>query len=410
MEGTAGRLHGGNEMESIKDKVAIVGMGCTKFGERWDKGVEDLLVEAGYEAFEDAGIEPKQIQAAWIGTVFSGFSAITLSPLGLQYIPMTRVENMWATGTEALRAASYAIISGACDVALAIGVEKLKDAGTTGVKGPAIVGDNPDGTSGIGPGYSAPASFAYMATRYFYDYKLKPDEGKKLLAEIAVKNHHNGSLNPKAHFNNELSIEKVVNAPIVAWPLGLYDCCGVSDGAAAAIVTRADMAKNFRADPIYVKALNICVGARQGVMRQDYDFVHIEENVLASRNAYKDAGVKNPRKEISIAEVHDCFTIHEMILYEDLGFSARGRAGEDIEAGTFKLDGEVPVNTDGGLKCFGHPLGASGLRMMYEVYKQLQEKAGPRQVRNPGLGLTQNLGGNAGSGIGSVCIVGNEKG
>ena len=185
-------------MESLKDKVAIVGMGCTKFGERWDKGVEDLLVEAAYEAFEDAGIEPKDIQAAWIGTVFSGLSAITLSPLGLQYIPMTRVENMCATGSEALRGASYAIMAGACDVALAIGVEKLKDSGTTGVKGPAIVGDNIDGTSGIGPGYSAPASFAYMGTRYFNDYKLAPEEGKRLLAEIAVKNHHNGSLNPKA--------------------------------------------------------------------------------------------------------------------------------------------------------------------------------------------------------------------
>ena len=204
-------------MESIKDKVAIVGMGCTKFGERWDKGVEDLLVEAGYEAFEDAGIEPKQIQAAWIGTVFSGFSAITLSPLGLQYIPMTRVENMCATGTEALRAASYAIISGACDVALAIGVEKLKDAGTTGVKGPAIVGDNPDGTSGIGPGYSAPASFAYMATRYFNDYKLKPDAGKKFLAEIAVKNHHNGSLNPKAHFHNRFHTSCVHSWRVRQW-------------------------------------------------------------------------------------------------------------------------------------------------------------------------------------------------
>jgi acetyl-CoA C-acetyltransferase len=397
-------------MDTIKDKVAIVGMGCTKFGERWDKGVGDLLVEAAYEAFEDAGIEPKQIEAAWLGTVFSGFSAITLSPLGLQYIPMTRVENMCATGTEALRAATYAILSGACDVALAIGVEKLKDAGTTGVKGPAIVGDNLDGSSGIGPGYSAPASFAYMATRYFDDYKLKPDEGKRLLAEIAVKNHHNGSLNPKAHFHNELSVEKVMQAPIVAWPLGLYDCCGVSDGAAAAIVTRTDLAKNFKVDPIYVKALSICVGARQGTMQQDYDFVHIEENVRAAQKAYKEAGVKDARKEISVAEVHDCFTIHEMILYEDLGFSARGRAGEDIEAGTFKLDGEVPVNTDGGLKCFGHPLGASGLRMLYEVYKQLQEKAGPRQVKNPRLGLAQNLGGNPGSGIGSICIVGNEKG
>ena len=397
-------------MDNMKDKIAIIGMGCTKFGERWELGVEDLLVEAAYEAFEDAGIGPKEIQAAWIGTVFSGLSAITLSPLGLQYIPMTRVENMCATGTEALRAASYAILAGACDIALAIGVEKLKDAGTTGVKGPAIVGDNPDGTAGIGPGYSAPASFAYMATRYFHDYKLNPEEGKTLLAKIAVKNHHNGTLNPKAHFHNELTVEQVVKAPIIAWPLGLYDCCGVSDGSAAAIVCRADLAKKFRPDPIYLKALNICVGARQGAVRQDYDFIHIEENYRAAKKSYEDAGVKNPRKEISIAEVHDCFTIHEMIVYEDMQFSPRGKAGEDINAGAFTLSGELPVNTDGGLKCFGHPLGASGLRMMYEVYKQLQQKAGPRQVKNPRLGLTHNLGGNAGTGIGSVCIVGNEKG
>lgn len=384
-------------------------MGCTKFGERWDMGVEDLLVEAAYEAFEDAGIEPKDIQAAWLGTVFSGVTAITLSPLGLQYIPMTRVENMCATGTEAVRAASYAVAAGACDIALAIGVEKLKDSGQTGVKGPAIVGDNPDGSSGIGSGFSAPASFAYLGTRYFHQYGLEPDYGKRLLAEIAVKNHYNGSLNPKAHFQNRLTVEQVVRAPIVAWPLGLYDCCGVSDGAAAAIVVRADRAKNFRADPIYIKALAISVGARQGCMRQDYDYVHIEENVIASRAAYDQAGIKAPRKELSLAEVHDCFTCHELILYEDLGFSSRGKAKGDIEAGTFKLTGELPVNTDGGLKCFGHPLGATGLRMMYEVYKQLQEKAGPRQVKNPRLGLTHNLGGNAGMGIGSCVVLGNEK-
>jgi acetyl-CoA C-acetyltransferase len=396
-------------MDGIKDKVAIVGMGCTKFGERWDKGVEDLIVEAAYEAFEDAGIEPKDVQAAWIGTVFSGLSAITLSPLQLQYIPMTRVENMCATGSEALRGASYAVAAGVCDIALAVGVEKLKDSGATGVKGPSVVGDNQDGSSGIGPGYSAPASFAYLATRYFHDYNLKPEEGKRLLAKIAVKNHHNGSLNPKAHFQNELTVEQVVNAPIIAWPLGLFDCCGVSDGASVAVVTRADMAKNFRDDPIYVKGMQVNVGARQGAMEQDYDFVHIEENVIGSRKAYEEAGVKDPRKEISCAEVHDCFSIHEMIVYEDLGFSQRGRAGEDIEAGTFTLEGELPVNTDGGLKCFGHPLGASGLRMMYEVYKQLQGKAGPRQVKNPHLGLTHNLGGNAGTGICSCFIVGNEK-
>ncbi len=397
-------------METIKDKVAIVGMGCTRFGERWDMGVEDLLVEAAYEAFQDAGIEPRDIQAAWLGTVFSGMSAMTLSPLGLQYIPITRVENMCATASEALRAASYAIIAGICDIALAIGVEKLKDSGLTGVKGPAIVGDNLDGSSAIGSGYSAPASFAYLGTRYFHQYNLDPDEGKRLLAEIAVKNHYNGSLNPKAHFHNILTVEQVVKAPIVAWPLGLFDCCGVSDGAAAAVVTRADLAKNFRADPIYVKGLAISVGARQGTMRQDYDYVHIEENILAAKQVYAQAGIENPRKEISCAEVHDCFTTHELIVYEDLGFSPRGKAKEDIAAGTFTLKGELPVNTDGGLKCFGHPLGASGLRMMYEVYLQLQGKAGPRQVKNPRLGLTHNLGGNAGAGIGCCVVVGNEKG
>jgi acetyl-CoA C-acetyltransferase len=397
-------------MEGIRDKVAIVGMGCTRFGERWDMGVEDLLVEAAYEAFQDAGIEPKDVQAAWLGTVFSGVSALTMSPLGLQYIPVTRVENMCATGSEALRGASYAVAAGICDIALAIGVEKLKDSGTTGVKGPAIVGDNTDGSSGIGSGFSAPASFAYLGTRYFHQYNLDRDEGKRLLAEIAVKNHYNGSLNPKAHFHNILTVEQVTKAPIVAWPLGLFDCCGVSDGAAAAIVTRADLAKNFRSDPIYIKGLAISVGARQGTMHQAYDYVHIEENVIAGKRAYAEAGINDPRKELSCAEVHDCFTTHELVVYEDLGFSPRGRAREDIDAGTFTLKGELPVNTDGGLKCFGHPLGASGLRMMYEVYLQLQGKAGPRQVKNPRLGLTHNLGGNAGGGVGCCAIVGNEKG
>jgi acetyl-CoA C-acetyltransferase len=396
-------------MESIKDKVAIVGMGCSKFGERWDMGVEDLLVEAAYEAYGDAGIEPKDIQAAWLGTVFSGITGMTLSPLGLQYIPITRVENLCATGSEALRAAAYAVAAGVCDIALAIGVEKLKDSGQTGVRGPAIVGDNPEGSSGIGSGYSAPASFAYLGTRYFSHYNLDRDEGKRLLAEIAVKNHYNGSLNPKAHFHNLLTVEQVVKAPIVAWPLGLFDCCGVSDGAAAAIVTRADMAKNFRSDPIYIKGLAISVGARQGTMTQDYDYVHVEENVRAAQQVYVQAGIKNPRKEISCAEVHDCFTAHELVVYEDLGFSPRGGAREDILAGTFTLKGELPVNTDGGLKCFGHPLGASGLRMMYEMYLQLQGKAGLRQVKNPRLGMTHNLGGNAGAGIGCCVIVGNEK-
>ena len=396
-------------MGTIKDKVAIIGMGCTQFGELWGKGVDDLITEAAYEACEDAGVDLKDIEAAWLGTVFSGKTALSLSsPLKLQYIPVTRVENMCATGTEALRGAAYAVAAGACDVALAVGVEKLKDTGWTGVQPANVVGRTGMGTAGTELELSPPGIFALLASGYFHKYGLDPEYGKRLLAEIAVKNHHNGSLNPKAHFQNEITVEQVLKAPIVAAPLGVLDCCGVSDGAAAAIVTRADMAKNFRADPLYIKSMAISAGPGRDPLLQDYDFAHVEENVRAAKRAYAEAGIRNPRAELSMAEVHDCFTIHEMCIYEDLGWSRKGGAKDDIEAGTFQLKGELPVNTDGGLKCFGHPLGASGLRMQYEVYKQLQEKAGPRQVKNPRLGLTHNLGGTVWGGVACICITGNE--
>ncbi|RJX26779.1 MAG: acetyl-CoA acetyltransferase [Dethiobacter sp.] len=398
-------------MESIKDRVAIIGMGCTKFGELWDKSVEDLIVEAAKEAFEDAGIQPRDVQAAWVGTVDSGITAITLSsPLKLQYIPVTRVENMCATGAEALRGAVYAVAAGACDIALAVGVEKLKDTGWSGAPDANVVGCSRIGVSGTEPACSAPSVFAMLANRYFHHFGIDPEQGKRYIAQIAVKNHYNGSLNPKAHYQREITMEQVMNAPIVAWPFGVFDCCGVSDGAAAAIVTRADMARNFREDPIYIKAMALSAGARQAQLKQDYDYVHVEESVISSKRAYAEAGIKNPRKELNIAEVHDCFTFHEMCLYEDLGWCDKGKAWEDIEAGTFRLKGELPVNTDGGLKCFGHPIGASGLRMMYEVYKQLQGKAGLRQVKNPQLGLTHTMGGIIGAAVVSCVIVGNQKG
>jgi acetyl-CoA C-acetyltransferase len=398
-------------MGTIKNKVAIIGMGCTKFGELWDKSVDDLIIDATFEACEDAGVDLKDIEAAWLGTVFSGQTALSLSsPLKLQYIPVTRVENMCATGTEALRGAAYAVAAGVCDIALAVGVEKLKDTGWTGVQPANVVGRTAMGTAGTELELSPPGLFALLASGYFHRHGLNAEQGKRLLAQIAVKNHHNGSLNPKAHYQNEITIEQVLKAPIVAAPLGVLDCCGVSDGAAAAIVTRADLAKKFRKDPIYIKSMAIAAGPGRDPVTGKYDFAHVEENVRASKLAYREAGIKNPRGELSMAEVHDCFTIHEMCVYEDLGWSRRGGAKDDIEAGTFQLKGELPVNTDGGLKCFGHPLGASGLRMQYEVYKQLQEKAGPRQVKNPRLGLTHNLGGTVWGGVACVCITGNELG
>lgn len=312
------------------------------------------------------------------------------------------MENACATGSEALRAACYAVAAGVYDIALAVGVEKLKDQGFGGL--PPMGGGFGMGACGIGPSTTAPGSFAQMATRYFHKYGLSPEEGKRILAHIPVKSHYNGSRNPKAHMKKEITIEQVLNAPIIAWPLGLFDCCGVSDGAAAAIVVPAKNAKNFRADPIYIKALQIAVSPGEG---QDFDLAHVETTYRAGIAAYEEAGVKNPREEISMAEVHDCFSITELTIYEDLQWSQRGRAREDIEAGFFNLDGGLPVQPSGGLKCFGHPIGASGLRMMYEMYKQLQGKAEKRQIKNPSLGLTHNMGGFPQANVISCCIVGN---
>lgn len=391
-------------MESIKDKVAIIGMGCTKFGELWNKGAPDLMIEATYEAYEDAGIEQKDVQAAWLGTVWSGETGDFMSvPLRLPYIPVTRVENRCATGAEALRNAVFAVAAGVYDIVLVMGVEKLKDTGYGGLL-PFGSEGHPAYSMGLGGG--PVGEFALRATRYFHRYGLSPEKGKEILAKIAVKNHHNGSLTPKAHFQRELTVEQVMNAPIIAWPLGLFDACGVSDGGAAAILCRAELAKNFRKDYILLKGFGLSCGPGADYTKDDFDLTHFEEATRAGKQAYEQAGVKNPFKEISIANVHDCFTITELILMEDLGFCDRGQAPEYVEKGAFTLEGELPVNTDGGLKCFGHPLGASGLRMLYEVYKQLQGKAGPRQIKNPKLGLTHNLGGSLGSWVCAVAVVG----
>jgi acetyl-CoA C-acetyltransferase len=213
-------------------------------------------------------------------------------------------------------------------------------------------------------------------------------------------------LNPKAHLRREITVEDVIKAPMIASPLGLFDCCGVSDGSAAAIVVRADMAKNFRPDPVYIKAIQVAADSSEDLLYSSYDYTHIESSTRAAAKAYQEAGIKNPREEIDMMEIHDCFSITEMVTYEDLMISPRGKAKEDIDSGFFELDGQIPCQPDGGLKCFGHPIGASGLRMMYEMYKQLQGKADKRQIKNPKLGLTHNLGNCPPLSVCSVSIVG----
>jgi len=384
---------------SIKDRVAIVGMGCTRFGELWDKGPSDLIVEAVTEARADAGVEAKDIEAIWCGTVWGNTGRTVSEPLKTQYIPITRVENACASGHEAVRNASYAVAAGIYDTVMAVGFEKLKDDGLSGV--PAM--DNRTHTHAVA---TFPGVFAMLATKYFHRYGLSPGEGKTMLAKISVKSHYNGSLNPKAHLKNVLTLEKVVNAPIIAWPLGLFDCCGVSDGAAAAIITRAELAKDFRSDPVYIKALQICTSPTSGRITSAFDYTHVEEAYRAGIAAYTEAGIKDPRKEISVAEVHDCFSITEAVTMEDLQFSPRGKVKDDIDAGTFELIGDLPVQPDGGLKCFGHPIGASGIRMLYELYLQLQGRADKRQIKDPKLGLAHNMGMEPYAPTVSVCIIG----
>jgi acetyl-CoA C-acetyltransferase len=234
------------------------------------------------------------------------------------------------------------------------------------------------------------------------------EEGKKVLAHISSKSHHNGTLAPKAHLRREVTVEQILKAPIIAYPLGLFDCCGVSDGAAAAIVVRVEDAKKYRKDPVYVKALQIAQTSGEEKAHQSWDGTHVETTVRAAVRAYEEAGITNPREEISMMEIHDCFSITELVTCEDLQISPRGKAREDVESGFYDLDGKVPCQTDGGLKCFGHPIGASGIRMLYEEYKQLQGKADKRQIKDPKIGLTHNLGGFPFMGIVSVAIVGNE--
>jgi acetyl-CoA C-acetyltransferase len=388
----------------IKDRVAIVGMGCTPFGEHWQKSPEDLLVDAAYEAFKSANVAPEDIDAYWLGTMGS-LSGLTLSvPLKIRDKPVTRVENFCATGSEALRQACYAVASGAYDKVMAIGVEKLKDSGYSGL----VVNDPPnDGTSST---MTAPASFSLLAPAYFKKYGLDPKKGKEVLARIAWKNHKNGAKNPKAQFRKEVPMETILNSPKVADPLGIMDCSGVSDGSAAAIVVRAEDAHKYCKNPIYIKALSFVAGSGDGYNDVDYDFTTFREVVASSVDAYKQAGITNPREQISMAEVHDCFTPTELVLYEDLGFSPRGTAWKDVMDGFFDLGGGLPVNPDGGLKSFGHPIGASGLRMMYECWLQLRGEAGERQIENQKLGLTHNLGGFPGKCVSFVSVVGANAG
>lgn len=392
----------------IKDKVAILGMGCSKFGERWDAGTEALLAEAFGEALVDAGIERGQIDAAWFGSCIDsvniGNSAIPASTaLRLDGIAVTRVENMCATGTEALRGAAYAVASGAVDIALAIGAEKLKDTGYGGLPSP-YKGTFNDLWLPLG---SAPAGFAQLAAGYRARHDVAKDDLKRALAHVSWKSHQNGVHNPKAHLRKAITMEAILNAPLIAEPLGLYDCCGVSDGAAAAIVTTPEIARALgKRDLVTIKAVQLSISCGIESTTTTWDGSYVRNTRKAAARAYAEAGVTDPRGQLSLIEVHDCFSITELVTMEDLGISADGQAVTDVLDGFYDSDGGLPCQIDGGLKCFGHPIGASGLRMAYENYLQLLGRAGSRQLPGPTLGLTHNLGGVPYLGVAAISILG----
>jgi len=286
---------------------------------------------------------------------------------------------------------------------MAIGVEKLKDSGFSG-----LTGSRPpdDGTAAA---LTAPAMFSLLAPAYANKYGVDDAEMKDVLTRIAWKNHKNGALNPRAQFKKEVAKDVICNSPLVAGQLGIFDCSGVSDGSAAAIVVRAEDAHKYTDHPIYVKALSFVAGPAEGPINPDYDYTSFTEVVRSAEDAYRQAGIDDPRAALAMAEVHDCFTPTELVLMEDLGFAQRGMAWKEVLAGTFDLDGDLAVNPDGGLKSFGHPIGASGLRMLFECWLQLRGEAGERQITNgKKLALTHNLGGAPGECVSFVSVVGSE--
>ena len=399
--------------EGIKDKVAIIGMGCTRFGERWESSAEDLMVEAFVECLEDAGIEKKEIQAAYLGSHFDevnvGKAALPLAlALKLPYIPVTRTENYCATATEAFRAACYSVAAGVYDIVLALGVEKLKDTGYGGLPGGA--GRGVDAFM-VGANMTAPGMFAQLATAYGAKWGIPMEKIKDAIAHVSAKSHANGALNPKAHLRKAVSEEQIKAAPMIAYPLGLFDCCGVSDGAACAIITTPEIAKGVKKnqDIVKVKALAIVDSSGEESIYTNWDGAHFVTTRKAATKAYEEADIKDPREEISMMEVHDCFSITELVTMEDLHISPKGGAIEDVMNGFYDLDGQVPCQVDGGLKCYGHPIGASGLRMIYAMYEQILERVPEeRKVKNARMGLTHNLGGTPWMNVAAISIIGRD--
>ncbi len=378
--------------------VAIIGIGNTKFGEMWSRSFRDLVVEAGAGAVEDAGIDGSDIDALYGGNMSAGrfveqehIGALIADYAGLatMHIPSVRVEAACASGGLALRQAIMAVASGWHDIVIAAGVEKMTDV-TSDALTDIIVSASDREWEGMA-GATFPSLYAMIANLHMRRYGTTREE----MAMVAVKNHHNATMNPKAQFQSEISIEAVINSSVVSDPLTILDCSPITDGAAAVILAPAEDAKKYTDCPVYVKA---STQASDTIALHDRrDITTLDATVHAAKKAYEQTGL-GP-KDMDLAEVHDCFTIAEILAIEDLGFVKKGEGGRATKSGMTALDGEIPVNPSGGLKACGHPLGATGIKQANEVVLHLRGEAGRRQVEGAEVGLTHNVGGTGGTAI-----------
>ncbi len=378
--------------------VAIIGVGCTEFGELWDRSFRDIFVEAGVSAIEDANVQGGKIDALYVGNMSGGrfieqehIGSLIADYSGLAglHIASTRVEAACASGGLALRQGIIAVASGYHDIVIAGGAEKMTDVEVeTTTDALAAAADREwEGVMGA----TFPGLYAMIARLHMHKYGTTSEQ----LASVAVKNHHNGTMNPKAQFQNEISIDAVLNSVMVADPLHVFDCSPISDGASAVVLAPAEIAKKFTDTPIYVKASAQASGTLS--LHDRPDITTLDATVAAAKRAYMMA--KLTSKDIDFAEVHDCFTIAEICAIEDIGFVKKGEGGKASMEGMTAIGGEIPINTSGGLKACGHPVGATGVKQAVEIVLQLRGEAGKRQIDGAEVGLTHNVGGSGGTAV-----------
>ncbi|NNG26558.1 MAG: thiolase domain-containing protein [Ignavibacteriaceae bacterium] len=374
-------------------EVAVIGTGMTNFGELWGKSIKDIFVEAALGAIESSGVD--HIDSIYVGSMSSGLfvgqehlGAVMADYLGHNPVPATRVESACASGGAAFRAAYHEVASGASDIVLAGGVEKMTD----GADVTEALATAADQEYEVYQGVTFPGLYAMIANAHMHELGTKREN----LAQVAVKNHLNGFDNPNAQFKSKITVDQVLNSTLVADPLRLLDCSPVSDGGAAVILCSMEIAKKFKGNPVRVKATSQASGTI--ALHSRDSLTTIDSVKSAAEKAYKMAGLKPA--DINFAEVHDCFTIAEIVVSEDLGFFEKGKGGEAVEEGKTAPDGFIPINTSGGLKSKGHPVGATGIAQIIELYEQLTGQAGKRQVKNAKIGLAQNMGGS-----GASCVI-----